>query len=412
VKPVLLIAYHFPPLQGSSGIQRTLSLCRHLPDFGYRPLVLSVSPRAYPQTRDDQLDRIPPGIPVVRAFGLDSARHLAIRGRYLALTARPDRWISWWLGAVPAGWRLLRRHRPAVIWSTQPIPTAHLIGLALHRHSGLPWVADFRDSMTEDDYPPDPRLRAVRRRVEQATVRQCTRASFTAPGTLAMYAARYPQLPSERWALIPNGYDEEAFPGPLPDPPGPATGPMLLVHSGLLYPNERDPRAFFRALAQLERAGRLPGQGLEIRLRAPGSEDYYTRLLADLDLASRVELAPTLPYREALREITRASGLLLFQASNCNHQIPAKLYEYLRARRPILGLTDPRGDTAGALRAAGIDTILPLDDTEAIKTGLVRFLEALRKGTAPVATPEHIQSHSRRRTTEAFARLFDRILRA
>jgi len=49
--------------------------------------------------------------------------------------------------------------------------------------------------------------------------------------------------------------------------------------------------------------------------------------------------------------------LLLLQASNCNSQIPAKVYEYLRAGKPILALTDPEGDTATLLRNLGINTI-------------------------------------------------------
>ena len=62
----------------------------------------------------------------------------------------------------------------------------------------------------------------------------------------------------------------------------------------------------------------------------------------------------------------RADGLLVMQASNCNEQIPAKMYEYLRARRPILGLTDAAGDTAGVLRSAGVDKIAALDSPDAI----------------------------------------------
>ena len=64
-------------------------------------------------------------------------------------------------------------------------------------------------------------------------------------------------------------------------------------------------------------------------------------------------LAPPIGYGEALAEMISSDALLILQASNCNDQIPAKLYECLRARRPILGLTDPAGDTAAALRAAG-----------------------------------------------------------
>ena len=44
-------------------------------------------------------------------------------------------------------------------------------------------------------------------------------------------------------------------------------------------------------------------------------------------------------------------GLLLLQASNCNDQVPAKAYEYLRCHRPVLALTDPAGDTAELLRS-------------------------------------------------------------
>jgi hypothetical protein len=41
MKRILMIAYHFPPLAGSSGIQRTLRFVQHLPKFGWEPIVLS-----------------------------------------------------------------------------------------------------------------------------------------------------------------------------------------------------------------------------------------------------------------------------------------------------------------------------------------------------------------------------------
>ena len=50
---ILLVAYHFPPLAGSSGIQRTLRFVQHLPKFGWQPMVLSAHPRAYERVSDD-----------------------------------------------------------------------------------------------------------------------------------------------------------------------------------------------------------------------------------------------------------------------------------------------------------------------------------------------------------------------
>ena len=146
---VLMVAFHYPPCFGSSGYLRTLKFSRYLPQHGWQPIVLTAHPRAYPQTTAEQLPEVPPIASVTRTFALDARRHLAIRGSSLRIMALPDQWSSWWLSAVPAGLRLVRRYRPAVLWSTYPIATAHLIGLTLHRLTGIPWVADFRDSMTD-----------------------------------------------------------------------------------------------------------------------------------------------------------------------------------------------------------------------------------------------------------------------
>ena len=116
-----------------------------------------------------------------------------------------------------------------------------------------------------------------------------------------------------------------------------------------------------------------------------------------------------MPSRQALAEMMNADGLLLFQASNCNHQIPAKIYEYLRARRPILALTDPEGDTAGVLRGAGCGTVVRLDAQEEIAAGMQGFLKDVREGRGDTASDAEIESHSRRARTAELARLLDEI---
>ena len=47
MKRLLMIAFHFPPMTGTSGVQRTLRFARDLPLFGWQPLVLTANPRAY-----------------------------------------------------------------------------------------------------------------------------------------------------------------------------------------------------------------------------------------------------------------------------------------------------------------------------------------------------------------------------
>lgn len=409
MKRVLMIAYHFPPLAGSSGIQRTLRFAQHLPAFGWEPLVLTADVRAYERVSDDQLKDVRPGTVVERAFALDTARHLSVRGRYPEFLARPDRWISWWLGAVPKGLAMIRRFRPDCIWSTYPIATAHRIGCTLQRLSRLPWIADFRDPMAQEGYPESPGTWRSFRWLEERALRRAACGVFVTPGAARMYRERYPQLPSDRIAVIENGYDEETFEGlehAAREPLVPAA--KTLVHSGIVYPSERDPTHFFQALRRMLDAGELRAGELRVRLRASAHERLLQPMIERHGLLDVVELAPPIPYREALREMLRADGLLLLQASNCNEQIPAKLYEYLRCRRPILGLTDPRGDSAGALRQAGVQSIAALDAPGDIARELRRFLDCLHAGTARLPDAVAASSATRKRRAEALAGLLDR----
>jgi glycosyltransferase involved in cell wall biosynthesis len=414
VKRVLMIAFHFPPLRGSSGIQRTLKFAQYLPALGWTPLVLSAHRRAYAEVGDDLLADIAPGAVVRRAFALDSARHLSIKGRYSQWLALPDRWIGWLLGAVPAGLKLVRQYRPAVIWSTYPIATAHLIGLVLQRLTGIPWVADMRDPMSDNYYPLDPFLHKVYRSIETRVINRCSKVVCTTPGAIEAYRARFPHLPATHFVLIENGYDEASFveasalPASAPAPQDRFT----LDHSGLIYPLERDPIPLFDALAALKAQGAIDADNFQLVLRGSGHDAYLRALIDERGIASLVTLAPQLGYRDALRAMMGSHALLLLQAANCNHQIPAKLYEYLRAGRPVLALTDPAGDTACALLTAGIDTMAPLDDKHAIMARLLDFMQAVRAGTAPLASSTAVTASSRRARTAQLALLLDEVANA
>jgi glycosyltransferase involved in cell wall biosynthesis len=409
-----MVAFHFPPLSGGSGIQRTLRFVQHLPALGWQPLVLSVNPRAYAQTGIDLLAEIPPNTVVQRSLALDTARHLSVRGRYLGWMARPDRWMSWQWAAVRDGLQMIKTYRPQAIWSTYPIATAHLIGAELQRRSGLPWVADFRDPMAQSGYPSDPAVWQSFMAIEVRAFRQAARCVFTTPGAAQTYRARYPQF-AKKVEVLENGYDEESFAGLAPLG-ALSPGKLTLLHSGIVYPSERDPTQLFQALAQVlapsgrkdgaPKAGFLRSQ-LCVRFRAPVHTALLSALTEQYGLQDVIELCPPLPYREALAEMVRADALLVMQAANCNAQIPAKLYEYLRAGRPVLGLTDPCGDTASALREAGVDAIAPLDSVEAIASLLTRFLNSLAQGCAPLPNPQAVQLASRQARSQCLANLLD-----
>lgn len=408
VKRVLMIAYHFPPVHGSSGIQRTLKFTQYLPEFGWQPFVLTAHPRAYPAVSEDQMRELPAELVIERAFALDTAKHLSLRGSYPGLLALPDRWVSWWLGAVPAGLQLMRKHRPQLIWSTYPIATAHLIAATLHRVTRIPWVADFRDPMTDDSYPRNAAQRRIYQRIERHAVENCVLAICTTPGTVRLYEARFPEAPKFRFRLIENGYDDENFVlAQNLAAPKPREARIVLLHSGALYPSERDPRPFFAALSELSRSGVIGPNNLKIVLRATGHDAYLRKLVEEFAIAELIELAPPVGYHAALSEMLSVDALLVLQAANCNHQIPAKLYEYFRAQRPILALTDLTGDTAATINNAGGGVVVPLDSKDAIVREFPEFLQLVREGRAPIATRDKVVQYSRKSKTKELGELFN-----
>jgi len=94
----------------------------------------------------------------------------------------------------------------------------------------------------------------------------------------------------------------------------------------------------------------------------------------------------------------------------CNHQIPAKAYEYFRLRRPILALTTHEGDTAALLRDVGGATIANMYDCEEIYRCLLSFLAQLRRGDHPLPDPVKSNRYSRRNQAHELGALLDGVV--
>jgi glycosyltransferase involved in cell wall biosynthesis len=225
-----------------------------------------------------------------------------------------------------------------------------------------------------------------------------------------MYLERYPDLSADRCSVILNGYDEEDFQDLLPSSSVPSR-PFRLVHMGLLYPIERDPQPFFRAVSQLQKDGNLDAARVRIELRASGYESTYEPMIRAEGIENLVHLLPPLSYREALRDSTSADGLLLFQAACCDHQIPAKVFEYLRHAKPILALTSHTGDTAVLLRKTGGATIVDYADWQAIYRALLEFLRDVETRSHPQPERSLVECYSRKGQAKALAHLLDEVIR-
>lgn len=407
-RKVLLIAYHFPPIQGSTGTIRTVSFAKYLRRFGWDVQVLTIRPEAYEDVNQDNAELIPSHVSVHRAWGFDARRSLGVLGRYPLALAIPDRWQSWIMGGVLKGRQVIRSFSPDILMTSYPIPSAHVIGYLLQRYCGVPWVAEFRDPMLQANYPTHPWERRAFEKIENLVVSSAKRIIVTTEGCRQMYLDRYPSLRPSSILSISNGYDPEAFEN-IQSHSAHTRDPhrLVLLHSGLLYPNARNPQSFFEAICALKDRGLFQQFKVEFRFRASGHELEYKRQIQELGIESEVRILPRLSYAAALQEMAAVDALLVFQAQNCNQQIPAKVYEYMRCQKPILALTDPEGETGQLLRSVGVQSIALLEAKDEIQRAVEQFIEQLSSGTAFVVS----ESDAARFSRESLTADLDRALR-
>ena len=403
-----MIAYHFPPIQGSSGVHRTVQFARHLPKYGWEPLIVTVHPRAYPRIGKDWSGNLPGSTVIKRSFALDSARHLAIQNRYFSYTAIPDRWATWWPCGVITCLQLIKKYKPCAIWSTFPVATAHLIALTVQRLTGLPWVADFRDPMIQEAQPEPGITRNVYQWIEEKTIKHSSSLVFVSNSALTHYANNYPDKHIKHWRLIENGYDEDLF-APyslvkkfsLYEQKG---APIKMVHSGILYRKGRNPLAFFKALSSYLRKGGAP---IEITLRGAGQEMEINHWIIEFGLEKTVKVKAGISYTGAIKEMINADVLLLFQGAEFNKQIPAKVYEYIRAGHPILALTDEFGETASLLKEWNGVYISNIASQEEIENTLFHLVNDIQTRKEPCREQKKVSMLSRREGTLKLSKILD-----
>jgi glycosyltransferase involved in cell wall biosynthesis len=405
---VLLVTMYFPPA-GGGGVARPLKLATHLPELGIETHVLAPDDPKWVH-RDDELD-VPPDARVHRAryvgprgrlpaeelHGLSGAeralRQAALFSRRLLL---PDEFVSWALTAIPAARRIVNDEKIDVIVTTSPPASVNLIGAAVKQATGVPWVADLRDSIAAN---PDRRVDRLAVRIKergQALVaRSVAKRADAIVAVSDAIADEMRELGAERVRTIPNGCDFDDFDG-LEYRPGER---FRITHTGSFF-GHRDPKPFLTALAETDG---------DVVVRFVGGLRAADREFAEgLGLGDRLEEIPHVPRRSAL-ELQRDSEallLLLPEAGGRGRMVPSgKIFEYLAAERPILAAVPTDGVAADLVRRADAGVVVAPDDVPALRAAITGLHARWRKGALEGAalSPELRESLSRRTRSREFA---------
>jgi hypothetical protein len=357
----------------SAGTTRVVRFLRHLPEHGWESVVLAARATGEaPAPADVRVVRAP--VPMPRQL-LGGGRRSTRVNRWISV---PDPYFPWVAPAIVQGCELLRDERFAVIFSSSPRPSVHLVAAALSRISGVPWLADYRDPWSTYQFRayPTSAHREAHRRLEAWALQAAAAVTAVNQPIVDDLVGRHPWL-AGRATVLPNGFDRAEAHDDVDLGPG-----FWLVHTGRLYGREQQVSAFLAALAT------LPD---DVKVLFAGVDE--SRVLPEarrLGLAERVRVEPFVPHRRALGYQRAAAALLLVNGRR-PESMSSKVFEYLEAGRPVFAIS-PAGSAARALFAevGGGACVLPDDPMAA---PLQAFVRDVRAGAAPLADKAALQRY-------------------
>jgi glycosyltransferase involved in cell wall biosynthesis len=411
MKKLLIVSYHFPP-DAAIGAVRPAKFAKYLPACGWEPTILTVKESYYPRTDESRAKDLQYIQEIYRVGMLPHPKQIYLRSKTLFHRRRLDRWagrpidapdannkpVGWfkrlifslehlpddkqvWIPqAVWKGIKIINARKVDCILTSGPPMSCHLIGLFLHKLTGLKWVVDFRDPWsswkTPDmrSYFPD----AVDRWLEKTTVWNADKVVTATHRMQEDFIKRYPSIRSKTEVIL-NGYDPEDY--PEVDTFRVSRNPYIFImtHVGTMYQN-RSAKPFLVALADLIRSGNV-SKG-RIRVNFIGNSGQVKSEVAGLELTGVVRVIDPQDYEACLRYLYASDVLLLF-AQGQPLQIPGKFYDYIAVRKPILIFTED-GATADLAKQINRGMIVDSCDSRVIAAKLQELYKQFEDGKLTV----------------------------
>lgn len=244
---------------------------------------------------------------------------------------------SWSLSAVFFGWRLIRQHQPAVIYSTGGAYSAHWAGYWLKRLTGVPWIAEIHDPLILPAQALKDRNMRRLAKTESLICQHADQAWWLTQAALDSALRRHPEL-APRGFWVHSGASD---PSPGSPRQSDARGEVFHIgHFGAIS-QHRSMAPFAQALGMLIQKYPALRKQLVVDLYGSDLDDLGRTQATQAGVADLFKFHGRLAHHAVFSAMTQASLLLLIHGTTpgCSEYIPAKTFEYFWAQRPILGCT-------------------------------------------------------------------------
>lgn len=419
LKKVLIITYYWPP-SGGVGVQRWLKFTKYLPDWGWEPIILTPSNPAF-DLKDPSLAKdVRPEtevlkIPIWEPYSLveklsgkkgqqNLNRGMALEGEKKGVFSRlfpwmrgnlfiPDPRVFWVRPATDFAVRILESNQIEAIITTGPPHSVHLIGQKLKKKSGLPWIADFRDPWTKWEVLHRMQLSSLAMKFHQSLERKVLNTADLVLTATPGMQEDLDQLGARHSKTVLNGVDHADLPAGYPDTTVPDK--FRIVYVGLMN-EKRNPPALWEALEALCQQSEEFRNAVEISLTGSISITIQQSLRAFSHLKDHCVIRDNVSHQEVFALYQSAAVLLLLveQEAASRIVIPAKLYEYMTAQKPVLYIGDPTNGAGEIIEKEQAGDSFYHHEKEKIQAYVWKLFQQYQKGS--VSRPINYQAYLRK----------------
>ena len=382
-KKVLIISYFFPPL-GGSGVQRTAKFVKYLPQFNWKPYVLTVKPVEY-IAFDKKLLKEIEFTPVYRTESLDPMRILYFIEKFRKSKNRIyhtadskikkisreifpiDSKIGWLPFAFFTGIKICKEKKINKIYATLSPYSSAILAYLISKVTNIPYILDYRDLWKGK--PDISYLTKCHEKIseiwERKVLQHAEKVIINTNMALKKIQKIYPEIPKSKFEVIYNGFDEDDFKLNVSKK---KNKKIIFTYTGGFY-GERTPKYFLNSLLKIKDF--LKGK---VEFRFIGN--YHTDIMKMFkDFPNLIKVIPQVTHDKSISYLYESDFLMLFIAKkNSEIVIPAKLFEYMAVKKPILAMVPTKGEAAQLIEKYNLGKVCEPDNEEKIKSYIFDFI--------------------------------------
>lgn len=402
---------------GGAGVQRTTKFVKYLRDFDIEPVVLT---KDHPGglTDDTLLSDIPSGVSIHRLKAYDTVNRegvLRLPMKFIGTRIlSPDSEYFWYKFNRKRAEEIVREEQIDCIYTTSFPYSSHLLGLHLKRmFPEIPWICDFRDEWTNNPYHLDSIYKKIKLKMEKRkefeVTSNCDFFITNTPLMLKGFVSDDPSLEG-RSVFIPNGYDEDDFRDSEDRRDGGER--FVITYTGSLY-GRRNLDEFMEGLKAAIDKGHIRIDKLEIRIVGNIYEKVVNSYAEKYGLKDSIRSYGYLSHKDSIQMLFNSDVILLVigKGKGSRNFYTGKIFEYIRANRPILAIVPKDGVAADVIYETNTGKVVDPEDIEGVTAALSElYLEWAEGRKNHYPNWSEIEKYSRKKQTEALSDIFRNVI--